>query len=81
MPSAIQCLHDCLGSSGFSLAHLTLRALQASQPLGRSVRYSGTQEQTGCALCDCRLVCKGSRLAWLFNVRAEREDMGADGTA
>lgn len=27
----MQCLHDCFGSSGFSLAHRTLRALHASQ--------------------------------------------------
>src|ERR1700757_3857571 len=28
----MQCLQVCLGSSGFSRAHRTLRALQASQP-------------------------------------------------
>jgi len=37
MPSAMQCLQACLGSSGFSRAHRTLRALQASQP-GKHVR-------------------------------------------
>jgi len=33
----MQCLQACLGSSGFSRAHRTLRALQASQP-GKHVR-------------------------------------------
>lgn len=31
----MQCLHDVFGSSGFSLAHLTLRALHASQPVDK----------------------------------------------
>lgn len=30
------------------------------------------------ALCDCRLVCKGSRLATLFTERVEREDMRSE---
>ena len=49
MPRATQCLQLCLGSSGFSRAQRTLRALHASQPewglavkeLGREMNYSG----------------------------------------
>jgi hypothetical protein len=52
MPRAMQCLQDVLGSSGFSLAHLTLRALQASQPSGRDeclfeLADGGTHSVTG----------------------------------
>jgi hypothetical protein len=44
MPRVIQCLQDDWESSGLSLAHLTLRARQASQPTGERVNKARGNE-------------------------------------
>ena len=55
MPRVMQCLQDPFGSSGFSRAHLTLRARHASQPVQdvNGGRTGVAREEN--ALCDCRL--------------------------
>ena len=86
MPSAIQCLQACLGSSGFSRAHRTLRALQASQP-EKHVRSlaRGSQPLTGRDFWETNRtlgltpVCVGKgerKVSKEDSKREKREDIG-----